>query len=73
MKFISSTAGSGNTMTYFMRLPHDPKKKATNDGTVVDAAELSPAIWFGLPLCDPQVVSAEPVHAGQRRELGCDQ
>jgi hypothetical protein len=28
-------------------------QKATNNGKVVDAAELSPAIWFGLPLCDP--------------------
>ncbi len=59
-------------MTYFMRLPHDPKKKATNDGKVVDYAELSPALWFGLPICDPQVVPAEPVHAGQRHQHGLD-
>jgi hypothetical protein len=60
VKFISSTAGSGNTMTYFMRVPHDPKKKATNNGKVVDAAELSPAIWFGLPLCDPKSYPQNP-------------
>jgi hypothetical protein len=60
VKFISGTAGSGNTMTYFMRLPHDPTKKATNDGKVVDAAELSPAIWFGLPICDPKSYPQNP-------------
>ncbi len=60
VKFISSTPGSGNTMTYFMRLPHDPRKQATNDGKVVDAAELSPAIWFGLPLCDSHSYPQNP-------------
>jgi hypothetical protein len=53
VKFISSAAGSGNTMTYFMRLPTDPRKAPTNTGSVTKYAELSPAPWFGLPLCDP--------------------
>jgi hypothetical protein len=52
VKFISHAHNSGNTMTYFMRIPHDPAKHATNDGKVVDYAELSIAPWFGLPLCD---------------------
>jgi hypothetical protein len=60
VKFISGTAGSGNTMTYFMRLPHDPVKKATNSGSVTTAAELSPAIWFGLPICDPRSYPQNP-------------
>jgi hypothetical protein len=60
VKFISSAPGSGNTMTYFMRLPHDPMKPATNSGSVVDAAELSPAIWFGLPICDPRSYPQNP-------------
>ncbi|MGI9009366.1 MAG: hypothetical protein ACR2FU_24785 [Streptosporangiaceae bacterium] len=60
VKFISSAAGSGNTMTYFMRLPKDPAKKPTNSGSVVDAAELSPAIWFGLPMCDPHSYPQNP-------------
>lgn len=60
VKFISHAANSGNTMTYFMRMPHDPKMKATNDGKVVDAAELSPAMWFGLPLCDPKSYPQNP-------------
>ena len=38
MKFISSRPGSGNTMTYLMRLPRDPKMGATANGNVVDYA-----------------------------------
>jgi hypothetical protein len=60
VKFISNTSGSGNTMTYFMQVPRDPVQKATNNGKVVDAAELSPAIWFGLPLCDPMSYPLNP-------------
>ena len=52
VKFISTAPGSGNTMTYFMRLPIDPRRPATNTGSVVRYAQLSPAPWFGLPLCD---------------------
>jgi hypothetical protein len=54
VKFISSASGSGNTMTYYMQVPHDPANPATNTGSVIDYAELSPAPWFGLPLCDPK-------------------
>lgn len=56
IKFISSAAGSGNNMTYVNRLGVDPKGKPTvspNGKTVSDYAELSPAPWFGLPICDP--------------------
>jgi hypothetical protein len=60
VKFISSQPGSGNTMTYFMRLPKDPRRHATNSGSVVRAAELSPAIWFGLPMCDPHSYPQNP-------------
>ncbi len=60
VKFISGQAGSGNTMTYFMRLPKDPVKPPTNSGSVVHAAELSPAIWFGLPICDPHSYPQNP-------------
>ncbi len=52
VKFISSRTGSGNTMTYDMRLPRDPKAAPTSSGSVVDYAELSVAPWFGLPICD---------------------
>jgi hypothetical protein len=70
VKFISSTPGSGNTMTYFMRIPRDPKKQATNDGKVVHAAELSPAIWFGLPLCDPKSYPQNPCTPDSDTNLG---
>lgn len=54
-KFISSAAGSANHMTYFMQLAVDPKGAPTTNPkgkTVTDYAELSPAPWFGLPICD---------------------
>jgi hypothetical protein len=60
VKFISSAANSGNTMTYQMQLGVDPKGKPTADGTVSDYAELSPAPWFGLPMCDPKSYPQNP-------------
>jgi hypothetical protein len=53
VKFISSAPGSGNTMTYLMRMPVDPTKAPTASGSVTDYSELSIAPWFGLPMCDP--------------------
>ena len=60
MKFISNAAGSGNTMTYFMKLPVDPKRKPTANGRVTSYAELSLAPWFGLPMCDPRSYPQNP-------------
>jgi hypothetical protein len=54
VKFISSQPGSGNTMTYVMRLPVDPSAPPTASGSVTDYGELSVAPWFGLPICDPK-------------------
>jgi hypothetical protein len=57
VKFISSARGSGNNMSYLMRLSTDPKGKPTTSPTGKtrsDYAELSPAPWFGLPICDPK-------------------
>jgi hypothetical protein len=56
VKFISSAPGSGDNMTYLTRLSTDPRGKPTispTGRTVSDYAELSPAPWFGLPICDP--------------------
>jgi hypothetical protein len=56
VKFISSAAGTGNDMTYISKLATDPAGKPTvspNGKTVSDYAELSPAPWYGLPICDP--------------------
>ena len=60
VKFISHAAGSGNTMTYFMKLPRDPKKAPTPNGSVTDYNELSIAPWFGLPMCDPNSYPQNP-------------
>jgi hypothetical protein len=55
VKFISSRPGSANDISYFMRLAKDPSAKPTvNSPKVSKYAELSPAPWFGLPLCDPK-------------------
>jgi hypothetical protein len=59
-KFISSQPGSGNTMTYLMKVPTDPKAAPTANGSVVDYAQLSVAPWFGLPLCDPKSYPQNP-------------
>ena len=60
VKFISHAAGSGNTMTYFMKLPRDPKKAPTPNGSVTDYNELSIAPWFGLAMCDPDSYPQNP-------------
>jgi hypothetical protein len=60
VKFISSQPGSGNQMTYVMRLPVDPTKAPTASGSVTDYAELSIAPWFGLPICDPKSYPQNP-------------
>jgi hypothetical protein len=60
VKFISHAAGSGNTMTYLMKLPRDPKKAPTANGSVTDYSELSIAPWFGLPMCDPNSYPQNP-------------
>jgi hypothetical protein len=55
MRFISSAAGSGNTMTYNVVLP-------TNSSTAgaTPSYEDLIAFWFGLPLCDPLSYPQQP-------------
>ena len=57
VKFESSVPGSGNTMTYFQQLSRDPSGVPTTDPLASPStsyyAELSPAPWFGLAICDP--------------------
>jgi hypothetical protein len=60
VKFISSQPGSGNTMTYVMKLSKDPKKLPTPSGSVTDYGQLSVAPWFGLPMCDPNSYPENP-------------
>ena len=54
VKFISSTPGSGNTMTYLTKIPVDPHRSPTPSGSVTNYGQLSVAPWFGLPMCDPK-------------------
>jgi hypothetical protein len=60
VKFISSRPGSGNTMSYGMQLATDPAKAPTASGSVTHYAELSPAPWFGLPICDSKSYPQNP-------------
>ena len=60
VKFISSTPGSGNTMTYLTKIPVDPKQSPTPSGSVTNYGQLSVAPWFGLPLCDPKSYPQNP-------------
>jgi hypothetical protein len=53
VKFISSTPGSGNTMSYLTKIPVDPRRAPTASGSVTNYGQLSVAPWFGLPMCDP--------------------
>jgi hypothetical protein len=54
VKFISGAPNSGSHMTYLMQLAVDPTATPTPSGSVTHYAELSPAPWFGLPMCDPK-------------------
>ena len=63
VKFISNAPGSGNNMTYIMQLSTDPVAAPTvpsKGKAVSDYAELSPAPWFGLPICDPNSYPENP-------------
>ena len=60
VRFLSSQPGSGNTMTYLMKLSRDPAAAPTSSGSVVDYGQLSVAPWFGLPLCDPNSYPQNP-------------
>jgi len=72
VKFISSAPNSGNTFTYYVKLPVDPARPPTNSGTVVDYAELSIAPWFGLPLCDPESYPQNPCTPDSDRNIGAN-
>ncbi len=54
--FKSGRPGSGNDMTYTVKLPRDPKKQpnATGAGGTTWNFQLRPTFWFGLTLCDTQ-------------------
>jgi hypothetical protein len=70
VKFISHAANSGNTFSYFMKMPVDPTKAATASGSVTKYVELSPAPWFGLPMCDPHSYPENPCKPDSDSNIG---
>jgi hypothetical protein len=55
LEFKSGQPGSGNDMTYTVRLPGDPVMKPKQDGSGGTwNFELRPTFWFGLTLCDSE-------------------
>jgi hypothetical protein len=52
--FYSNVPGSGNHMTYSMRLPRDPSPVNPNKPGKSYQFELNGAIWFGMALCATQ-------------------
>jgi hypothetical protein len=55
LEFKSGEPGSGNDMTYRIRLPKDPKQQPRADGSGSTwNFELRPTFWFGLTLCDSE-------------------
>ena len=69
VRFISGAPGSGNTMTYFMKLPVDPARPPTASGSITDSAELG-VPWFGMELCDPLSYPQNPCIPDSDRNLG---
>ncbi|HVA21342.1 MAG TPA: hypothetical protein VNN74_04520 [Candidatus Micrarchaeia archaeon] len=56
-RFLSHAPGSGNNLTYDLQLSTDPRGAPTTSPRppiTSDMAQLNPAVWFGLALCDPQ-------------------
>jgi hypothetical protein len=55
LEFKSGEAGSGNDITYNIRLPKEPPNKPNADGSGGTwNFELRPTFWFGLTLCDSE-------------------
>ncbi len=52
--FYSNVPGSGNHMTYSLRLPHDPSPANPNKPGKSYEFQLNGAIWLGMALCDTQ-------------------
>jgi hypothetical protein len=70
VKFLSNARGSGNTMSYLMRVPVDPAKSPTSTGSVTDYGQLSVAPWFGLPICDSKSFPQNPCMPDSDTNLG---
>jgi len=53
--FYSHQPGSGNNVTYRMRLPVDPPTRPRQNGSGgTDSFQLHPTFWLGMVMCDDQ-------------------
>ncbi len=66
VKFISSTPGSGNTMTYLTKIPVDPRPPPPRTAASPTTAQLSVAPWFSAADVRPALLPAGNLHPGQR-------
>jgi hypothetical protein len=60
IRFISNTPGSANTMSYLVKVPVDPTRTPTPNGSVTVYGQDSIAPWFGLAMCDPNSYPQNP-------------
>jgi hypothetical protein len=52
--FYSNVPGSGNDVTYQLKLPKDPPTLPTNNGSGgTYGFQLHPTFWLGMVMCDP--------------------
>ena len=72
VKFISTAPGSGNTMTYLMKMSRDPAASPTANGRVTNYGQLSVAPWFGLPMCDPNSYPQNPCSPDSDTNIGAN-
>ncbi len=54
VEFYSNQPGSGNNVTYQLKLPKDPPTRPAQDGSGgTFGFQLHPTFWFGMVMCDP--------------------
>ena len=54
VEFYSNQPGSGNNVTYQLKLPKDPRTRPVQDGSGgTFGFQLHPTFWFGMVMCDP--------------------
>jgi hypothetical protein len=70
VRFVSDTPGSANRFTYYVKLPVDPTAAPTSTGSVTNYGQLSPAVWFGLPMCDPDSYPQNPCQPDSDSNVG---
>jgi hypothetical protein len=63
LNFTSNQPGSGNNLTWTFTIGNDPAASPTDKNPGKDIShwfELTPALWFSLPICDPDSYPVAP-------------